>query len=218
MSIAEETRRILASLPEHVTLVAAAKTRTPQEVAAAIEGGITDVAHNYVQEAGQMVSEIGVKARWHLIGRLQKNKAKKAVQIFDMIQTIDSVRIAEAVNKHCSVTGKVMPVLVEINSGREPQKSGVLPEEADDLVKDLGRLSSIRVEGLMTMGPMVGNPENARPYFRTTREVFERLTEARMPNVDMKYLSMGMSNSYKVAIEEGSNMVRIGTDLFGTRD
>ncbi len=215
--IENKTHSIIESLPSRVTLVAAAKTRTPEEVLAAVRGGVTAVGHNYVQEAERMVEVVGSSVRWHLIGHLQRNKAKKAVGIFDMIETIDSVRIAEALNRHCADAGKTMPVLIEVNSGEESSKTGVLPEDLDGLVREIVRLSHIRLQGLMTMGPAFGDPENARPYFRLAKEAFDRLTEASIPNVEMRYLSMGMSNSYEVAVEEGANMVRIGSRLFGPR-
>lgn len=216
-TIARAVKRILETLPPGVILVAAAKSRTPEEVRAAIRAGVTCVGHNYVQEAAHMIPLIKEPVRWHMIGHLQTNKAKRAVELFDMIETVDSWRLAQEIDKRCAAIGKVMPVLVEINSGREASKTGVLPEEVDELVWRLSELPHIRVQGLMTMGPRFGNPEDARPYFRITREAFERLAAANIPNVEMRYLSMGMSNSYLVALEEGANMVRIGTLLFGER-
>jgi len=152
-----------------------------------------------------------------MIGHLQRNKVKKAVKLFDMIETIDSLRLAEEVNKHVTMIGKIMPVLIEINSGKESNKTGVLPENTMKLVSQISGLSNLRIGGLMTMGPISGNPEDARPYFKTTRSLFEQIKGEGIPNVDMRYLSMGMSNSYQIAIEEGANMVRIGTLLFGER-
>ena len=210
----EEVKR---ALPPHVLLVAAAKTRTPEEIQAAIDAGIEVIGENYVQEAERVYPYIGDKVKWHLIGHLQRNKAKKAVRLFDMIETIDSVKIAKEVNKRCAEIGKVMPVLIEINSGKESNKTGVLPEDVDELVRHVSTLPNIRIMGLMTMGPRFGDPQQARPYFKATREIFERLKAQDLPNVEMKYLSMGMSNSYLVAIEEGANIVRIGSLLFGPR-
>ena len=217
MEIVESVERILETLPPGVTLVAAAKGRTPAEVEAALQAGITHFGHNYVQEAQKMIQALGHKATWHLIGHLQRNKAKIAVQLFDMIETVDSWHLAVAIDRHCAAAGKVMPVLVEINSGREASKTGVMPEEVDDLVQHLSDLQYIRVQGLMTMGPRFGDPEEARPFFRAARAAFERLSVLNLPNVAMRTLSMGMSNSYLVAIEEGANLVRIGTRLFGDR-
>ena len=134
-----------------------------------------------------------------------------------MIETVDSAQIACEIDKRCAQIGKIMPVLVEINSGRERQKSGVLPEEAESLIRDIAQLENIRVVGLMTMGPRFGNPEDSRPYFIETRKVFESIKALNLPGIDMKYLSMGMTNSYRIAIEEGANIVRIGSKIFGQR-
>ncbi|MCD6335301.1 MAG: YggS family pyridoxal phosphate-dependent enzyme [Candidatus Latescibacteria bacterium] len=210
----EEIRK---GLPDHVIVVAAAKTRTVEEVATAVRAGITVVGHNYLQEAEKMVDAFGSQVKWHMLGHLQKNKAKKAVRIFDMIETVDSWALAELLDRHCSAIDKTMPILVEINSGREPNKTGVFPEKVDNFVRRLADLQHIRVQGLMTMGPRFGDPEEARPYFRATKAAFDRLAAAEIPNIEMRFLSMGMSNSYEIAVEEGSNMVRIGTKLFGPR-
>jgi pyridoxal phosphate enzyme (YggS family) len=218
MGIRENVNKLLEELPEGVELVAAAKTRTAAEVLAAVEAGIKIVGQNYVQEAEAIYPAIGKKARWHFIGHLQKNKVKKAVNLFDMIETVDSVDLAKEINKRCAATGKVMPVLVEVNSGQEPQKAGVLPEKAEELIKVIARLPHIKVMGLMTMGPRFGNPEDSRPYFVITKKIFERIEALKIPNVEMKYLSMGMTNSYLVALEEGANLVRIGTRIFGERE
>jgi len=223
-SIAANVKRILETLPSGVILVAAAKARTAKEVEEALRAGVAYVGHNYVQEAEQMIPLIAKvpqfqdKIRWHMIGHLQKNKVKKAVRLFDMIETLDSWPLAKLIDRRCAAIGKIMPVLVEINSGREASKTGVLPEEVDDLVRRVSDLQHIRVQGLMTMGPRFGNPEDARPYFRATKEAFDRLAKANLPNVEMRYLSMGMSNSYQVALEEGANMVRLGTVLFGGQE
>ena len=222
-SIAANVKRILETLPSGVILVAAAKARTAREVEEALRAGVAYVGHNYVQEAEQMIPLISEvpklqgKVRWHMIGHLQKNKVKKAVRLFDMIETLDSWPLAELIDRRCAAIGKTMPVLVEVNIGREDSKTGVLPDEVDDLVQRMSDLQHIRVQGLMTMGPRFGDPEDARPYFRATKEAFDRLAKADLPNVEMRYLSMGMSNSYQVAIEEGANMVRLGTMLFGER-
>jgi pyridoxal phosphate enzyme (YggS family) len=218
MEIRENTQKLLKELPEGVELVAAAKTRTAAEVLAAVEAGIKIIGQNYVQEAEAIYPAIGKKARWHFIGHLQKNKVKKSVKLFDMIETVDSVELAQEIDKRCAATGKVMPVLVEVNSGQEPQKAGVLPEKAEELIKAIARLANIKVMGLMTMGPRFGNPEDSRPYFVITKKIFERIKALKIPNVEMKYLSMGMTNSYPVALEEGANLVRIGTLIFGERD
>jgi len=213
-ALVSAVKRILESLPAGVVLVAAAKSRSVDQVRVAVRAGVTCVGHNYVQEAARMIPLIPEPVRWHMIGHLQRNKAKQAVRVFDMIETMDSWRLAQELERRCAAIGKVMSVLVEINSGREASKTGVLPEEVDELVTRVSRLPHVHIQGLMTMGPRFGNPEDARPYFRATRQAFERLAAAHLPNVEVRYLSMGMSNSYRVAIEEGANMVRIGTRLF----
>jgi len=215
--IEENVRHLLEVIPPGVTLVAAAKSRSVAEVEAAIRAGVNYVGHNYVQESERMVPAIGNEVQWHMIGHLQRNKVKKAVRLFDMIETVDSLRLAKAIDRHCAKIGKVMPILVEINSGREPTKTGVLPEDVNDLVRQISELRNIRVQGLMTMGPRFGDPEDARPYFRATNQAFQRLSALNLPDVTMRYLSMGMSNSYLIAILEGATMVRIGTQIFGER-
>ncbi len=215
--ISENVRRILAELPNGVELVVAAKTRTPQEVAEVIEGGASIIGENYVQEAEEAQAAIGDRVRWHFIGHLQRNKVKKAVGLFDMIETVDSASIAREIDRRCLQIGKTMEVLIEINSGREPQKSGVLPEEAQGLIEEISSYSNIRVMGLMTMGPYPGTGETMRPCFAATKRLFEELKALNTPNVEMRYLSMGMSASYRVAIEEGANIVRIGSIIFGPR-
>jgi len=215
--IKENVKRILAELPKGVQLVGAAKTRTPAQIQEAIEAGLDIIGENYVQEAEQAFQIIGHRVQWHMIGHLQRNKVKKAVKIFDLIETVDSIRLAKEIDKSCRKIGKTMPVLIEINSGEEAQKSGVLPEDAPTLIQEISVLENVQVKGLMTMGPFTGDPEDARPYFVKTKEIFFRLKQMGLPRVEMKVLSMGMSNSYKVALEEGANMVRIGTNLFGQR-
>jgi pyridoxal phosphate enzyme (YggS family) len=215
--IRENVKRILDELPEGVELVGVAKTRRLEEVQEAVDAGIGIIGENYVQEAEKAYQKIGTRVRWHMIGHLQSNKAKKAVRIFDMIETVDSIKLAMAIDKACMEIEKVMPALIEINSGEENQKAGIMPEDAVLLLKDMMRLRNIRIMGLMTMGPFSGDTEVARPYFRRTRELFDEIKKTDMQGVEMRYLSMGMSNSYKVAIEEGANIIRIGTNIFGER-
>jgi len=218
MAIKENVQKILSKLPERVELVAAAKTRQAEEILEAVKSGVEIIGENYVQEAERAYAKVGNKAKWHFIGHLQRNKVKKVVRIFDMIETVDSVKIAREIDKRCSQIGKVMPALIEINSGKEKQKSGVLPEDTEQLVRDISGLQNIKIMGLMTMGPRFGNPEDSRPYFVETKRIFNKIKRLGLPNVEMKYLSMGMTNSYKIAIEEGANIVRIGTKIFGERD
>jgi pyridoxal phosphate enzyme (YggS family) len=216
--IRENVKEILKELPEKVELVGAAKTRSPEEILEAIDAGLGIIGENYVQEAERAFQIIGQKVKWHLIGHLQSNKAKKAVQIFDMIETVGSMKLARAVDNACRKEGKIIQVLIEINSGEEPQKEGVMPGEAISLIREISELKNVRIMGLMTMGPFAGEPEHARPYFQKTKSIFEEIKALNMPDVKMEFLSMGMSNSYRVAIEEGANLVRIGTKLFGKRE
>ena len=216
--IKQNVEQILSELPNGVQLVAAVKTRHPEEILEAIESGVKILGENYVQEAEEAYEVVGNKAGWHFIGHLQKNKVKRAVKLFDMIETVDSLELAREIDKRCAQIGKVMLVLVEINSGREEQKSGVFPEEAERLIRDISGLNNIRVMGLMTMGPRFGNPEDSRPYFVETKKIFERIKKLNLPNIQMRYLSMGMTNSYKIALDEGANMVRIGSKIFGERN
>ncbi len=215
--ITESVGRILETIPSEVLLIAAAKTRSLEEVEAVIHAGVTHIGYNYVQEALPIIQAIGSRATWHMIGHLQSNKAKLVAQHFDMIETVDSWRLARTLDRYCANLEKTMPILVEINSGREANKTGVMPEDVDELVQRISALKHIYVNGLMTTGPRFGDPENSRPYFKTTREAFERLAAKNWPNVTMRYLSMGMSKSYRIAIEEGAKIIRIGTSLFGER-
>ncbi len=217
MGIKENAKEILAQLPDHVLLVGATKTRSPEEILEAVEGGLSTIGENYAQEAETKACILRKKVQFHFIGHLQRNKVKKIIEFIDMIETVDSVRIAEEINKRSQALSKSMPVLIEINSGREPMKAGVLPDDAESLIGEISAFSNIRVMGLMTMGPLFGDPEDARPYFIETKRIFERIQSLHIPNVAMNCLSMGMSNSYRVAIEEGANIVRIGTKIFGRR-
>jgi pyridoxal phosphate enzyme (YggS family) len=183
----------------------------------AVAAGIKVIGENYIQEAEKAYQVIGNSAEWHFIGHLQKNKVKKAVAIFDMIETVDSLEIALEIDTRCAQTGKKLPVLIEINSGREAQKSGVFPEKAEPLIASISHLQNIQIAGLMTMGPPVSRPEESRPYFRETKKLFESLTQPVLPRVEMKYLSMGMTDSYRIALEEGANIIRLGNKIFGER-
>jgi len=216
--INEAVGRILETIPPDVLLVAAAKTRTLEEVQAAIEAGVTHIGYNYVQEALPIIQTVGNQVTWHMIGHLQRNKAKVVANNFDMVETVDSIKLAQALDNHCANLGRRMSILIEVNSGRESNKTGILPEEVDAFIQQINPLEHLRIEGLMTMGPRFGNPEESRPYFKATRKAYENLAKKNIPNVIMRYLSMGMSNSYQIAIEEGANIIRIGTKLFGERN
>jgi pyridoxal phosphate enzyme (YggS family) len=210
----EEIRR---SLPEDVSIVVAAKGRDPSEVADVIEAGATIVGENYVQEARRCFGALGDAARmaeWHLIGHLQRNKVNQALSLFDCIQSVDSLPLAQAV--HARADGPVR-VLLEVNVAGEESKSGVPFEGAVELVRRVAELEKLRLEGLMTMEPYAPDPGDARPYFRRMRALFEQILRLNLPGANVKVLSMGMTNSFRVAVEEGANMVRIGTAVFGPR-
>jgi len=216
--IERNVTKLLAEIPNGIQVVAVAKTRTREEVLEAVRAGIRIIGENYVKEAKEAYELVGNRAAWHFIGTLRKHDVRKtAVEIFDMIESVDSLEIASEIDKKCAQIGKTMPVLIEVNSGREPQKSGVLPENAEQLVRQTSVLPNVKVMGLMTMAPLLPNPEDFRPYFVETRRTFERIKGLKLPNVEMKYLSMGMTDSYRVAIEEGANIIRIGTKIFGER-
>ncbi len=214
--IKENLETILKQLPQGAELVVAGKARTIEEIKETVACGAKIIGENYVKEAKDKIAAIGREVKWHLIGHLQKNKAKTAVEIFDMIETLDSLELAEALDKECAKINKIMPVLIEVNSASESQKSGVLPEAAEKFLKEILVFSHLKPMGLMTMGPWSDDAEVLRPYFKKTKELFDKIKKVFGSN-DWQYLSMGMSASWKVAIEEGANLVRIGTAIFGER-
>ena len=220
--IKENFLRIKSEIPDYVRVVLAVKMKTLEEIEEVISAGAEIIGENYIQEAEKLYQQLGEKSKnlkWHMIGSLQKNKINKALRIFDCIQTIDSAEIAIALNEKAQRMGKIMPIFIEINIGSEITKAGVKPEyeTIEKLAACISKLNNLRLEGLMTMGPRVGEPEGVRPYFKKTKEIFEKLKDAEISDIDLKYLSMGMSNSYRIAIEEGANMVRLGAAVFGKR-
>lgn len=188
-----------------VTLVAVSKTFPAAFVEEAIAAGATDIGENRVQEARDKKPDVRGSARWHLIGHLQSNKAKDAVRLFDVIQTVDSVALAQKISKAAT---SPIEVLIEVNIGNEPQKAGVLPADVDALVREIAQLQNISVRGLMTIPP-VGTPDESRKFFRDLRTLRDR--------AGLKELSMGMSEDFEVAIEEGATIVRVGRAIFGER-
>jgi pyridoxal phosphate enzyme (YggS family) len=216
-TIKENTEKILRELQPGVQLVVAGKDRNTDELMAVIAGGAGIIGENYVKESETACANIGNLAQWHFIGHLQKNKVKRAVELFDMIETVDSLELAREIDKRCAPINKIMPLLIEVNSAREENKTGVLPENVMALAREIATLSHIRLMGLMTMGATSSNPEEYRPYFALTRRLFDEIARLNLPTVEMKYLSMGMTDSYHVALQEGANRVRIGTGIFGKR-
>ncbi len=221
MGIAENVKRILAEIPDYVELEAAAKTRTASEIEEAIRAGVKIIGENYISEFKKVYPGVKLQAKWHFIGSTRKQKhdllRKKILSSIDMIETVDSFEIAQEIDKKCANIPKVMPILIEINSAREPQKDGVYPDEAIECIKAISELKWVKVIGLMTMGPNVSNPEEIRPYFSLVHGIFEQIKKENIPGVEMRYLSMGMTDSYKIAIEEGANLIRIGSAIFGPR-
>jgi pyridoxal phosphate enzyme (YggS family) len=216
-NIRANAERILAELPSHVTLVAAGKTRTHEQLNAVIDAGVKIIGHNYIQEAASSIESLGRRAKWHCIGHLQSNKINKATILFDMIETIDDLKTALALDRACASYNKSMPILLEINSADETSKWGIDASQAVDFAHNLAQFEHLEVQGLMTMGAFSDDPEHYRHAFRLTKQLFDHIDSIKIPGVNMHYLSMGMSNSYQVAIEEGANMVRIGSRLFGPR-
>ena len=215
--ITENTRRLLHELPEGIHLVVAGKGRTVAELMAAIDGGAQIIGENYVQEAQPVFATIGGLAQWHFIGHLQKNKVRRAAELFDMIETVDSAELAGEIDRRCRQIGKTMPVLIEINSARETNKSGVTPGNAIDLARSISALPDVRLMGLMTMGPADADPEKSAASFAVTKKIFDDIAGLKLPGVEMKYLSMGMTDSYRLALQAGANIVRIGRGIFGAR-
>ena len=215
--ISTKFEEINDSIPQGVTLVAATKERTVAEILEAVKAGIEVVGENYVQEAVRKYSEIGDRVKWHMIGHLQRNKVRDALKLFECIQSVDSLRLAREIDRQCGRADKVMPILVEINIAGEESKYGVQPEELPDMLQQMASLPNLQVKGLMTMEPYSDNPEDSRPHFKRMKRLFDEMGTLDLPNVEMEILSMGMSNSYQVAIEESSNMIRLGTKLFGPR-
>jgi hypothetical protein len=222
MAIIENYQKIKNDIPDSVEIIAACKGRAKEEVEQIIEAGAKYLGENYVQEAEIMHESLGEKAKqvkWHMIGHLQKNKINRTLKIFDFIQSIDSKEIAVALNERAERAGKVVPVYIEVNLGNEETKSGVRAEYEiiESLAKEISGLKFLRLEGLMAMEPQVDNGEKARPYFKKAKDTFEKIKLLNLPGAEIKTLSMGMSGSYRVAIEEGSNMVRLGAAIFGER-
>jgi pyridoxal phosphate enzyme (YggS family) len=214
----ERVQRLLQSIPSHVTVVAAAKGASPGQVTEAIQAGIRVVGQNYMSDVRVIRSAVSESARWHFIGRLQPHSVRAAnLRLLDAVQSVDSLALAERINTVSENLGRELQVFIEVNSGLEAQKSGVLPEAAERLIREIAPLRYLRIVGLMTMGPQSTTREGYRPCFAETRQLFEHIEGLDIPGVHLEHLSMGMSDSYEVAIEEGATMVRLGTLLFGAR-
>jgi len=218
-----EAARSAGRDPGEIKLVAATKTVSLPQIAEAIKAGLTDFGENRVQEALPKIASFP-QVNWHLIGHLQRNKVKDVIGKFSLIHSVDSERLAREISGRYLGPGtgyqgdlKAVPVLIEVNVSGEASKYGVTPEQLFPLLQVISGFANISVEGLMTVAPIVPDPEKARPYFARLKALSERIKEQRLPNVVMKYLSMGMTDDFPAAIKEGSNLVRIGRGIFGQR-
>jgi len=200
-----------------VTLVAVSKTWPVACVQEVVDAGAVHLGENRVQEAQEKFGQITGSVSWHLIGHLQRNKVKVALPIFDLIHSIDSLRLAREISKQAVLNGQVVRVLLQVNTSGEDSKFGIVPDAAVDVVGQLAELEGLLVDGLMTIGAFLPNPEDVRPNFIALRQVRDRIVDAHIAGVSMKTLSMGMTNDFEVAIEEGATLVRVGTAIFGSR-
>lgn len=203
--------------PESVKLVAVSKRMPMERIQEAVDAGQYLFGENYLQEAQDKIKKFGPEVAWHFIGHLQSNKAKSASELFQVVETVDRLKLATNLEKHLAVTDNTLSILIQVNIGRESQKAGVLPEEAEELMQNVSELPHLKVKGLMAMPPFLES-EAVRPYFRQMRRMVDEFVAKGLLGKDgQPELSMGMSGDYEVAVEEGSTMVRVGTALFGTR-
>jgi pyridoxal phosphate enzyme (YggS family) len=200
-----------------VKMVAVTKTVDAERIKKALDCGISTIGENKVQEIVDKFSLVDSDVEWHMIGHLQTNKVKYIVDKVAMIQSLDSIRLAEEINKQFDKYGRIIDVLVEINIGGERNKYGVDPDSAIGFIEDVSRFPNIKVCGLMTVAPALADKEEVRPYFRRMKHIFEEVKTRQIKNAEMMFLSMGMTNDFETAVEEGSNMVRIGSGIFGER-
>ncbi len=203
--------------PNSVHLVAVSKTVPTDRVKEAIDAGVAILGENYVQEAQDKFNVLSMyPVSWHFIGHLQSNKAKYAVRLFDLIHSVDTLKLARELNKQAKKVNKVQNILIQVNISKEPSKSGADVENVASLIKDISILENLSVKGLMTMPPYFNNPEKVRPYFSALRNLRDHIRKA-LPGVVLDELSMGMTGDFEVAIAEGATLVRIGTAIFGER-
>jgi hypothetical protein len=200
-----------------VRLMAVTKTVDDQRILQAIAGGVDMIGENYVQEARRKIELMGKSIEWHLIGHLQTNKAKYAVRLFEMIHSLDRIELARELDRRARAAGLVTKALIEVNISGEETKRGVALQDALPLIREIAALENLRIQGLMTMPPWFDDPRDARPFFVALRELKEKVEAENLPRVDMRELSMGMSQDYEVAVEEGATIVRIGRSIFGER-
>jgi len=200
-----------------VRLVAVIKTVEAERVGQAISAGVKILGENYVQEAQKKIEILGHNVAWHFIGHLQTNKAKAAMHLFDLIHSVDSLNLAKELNKQAQQQGKVLPVLLQVNLSGETTKFGAREKEIFQVIEELSAMEGLLVKGLMTMPPYFEDPEASRPYYVELRKLGERLAQQKLSRISIEELSMGMSNDFEVAIEEGATLVRVGTAIFGAR-
>lgn len=217
MNNIEEVRKSSPFGAEEVRLIAVSKTRTVEEIKEATDSGQKDLGENRVQEILEKYDAFPTDIRWHLIGHLQTNKVKYIVDKVSMIHSLDRLKLAEEIEKQCAKSEEIMPCLVQVNIADEDTKFGLKKEEVVDFLKEMPRFPHIAVVGLMTIGPHVEDIEKIRSVFRELRELKEYVATLALPAVKMRELSMGMSNDYIVAVQEGATMVRVGTTIFGAR-
>ena len=205
--------------PDEITLIAVSKTKSPDMVRRAAGAGLTVFGENYIQEARDKIETVSLSGlSWHFIGHLQRNKAKYAVKLFDLIHTIDSLKLAKELDKQAEKIGKVQDVLIQVNTGMEESKSGIAEKDAMDLARDMSGLPHIKVKGLMTIPPFFDAPEKVTPFFRALSSLRNTIREKNIPNIQMSELSMGMTGDFEAAIKEGATYVRVGTAIFGRRN
>jgi pyridoxal phosphate enzyme (YggS family) len=198
--------------PSDVTLVCVTKNRSLDEIRAALDCGVPIVAENRVQEAAEKIRALPHTVTWHLVGHLQRNKVKLAIELFDMIHSVDSLRLAEEIEKRAAMAQEIVPLLIEVNVAAEESKFGVTPDDAPELADAVSRMPNVDLGGLMTMAPFVDDAEQVRHVFRELRELRDRLRHEH--GIELPHLSMGMTQDYEVAVEEGATMVRIGSAIF----
>lgn len=204
--------------PDEVLLVAVSKKKPADMVLQAIECGQTLFGENYIQESLEKIEAISSDIiSWHFIGHLQSNKAKFAVKVFDLIHTVDSLKLAKEINRQAEKINKTQQILVQVNISKEGSKSGIYEENAIELIEIMSTLPNVSIKGLMTMPPYYDDPDNARPYFASLKRLSEKVKKENIPRVEMKELSMGMTGDFETAIQEGATLVRIGTAIFGER-
>jgi hypothetical protein len=203
--------------PDSIKLLAVTKTVSPLYIGKAIAAGISMFGENYVQEAKEKIAAIEKSVQWHMIGHLQTNKAKYAVKLFDYIHSVDRIDLARELDKKAGPIGRKINILIEVNVSGEKTKDGVPADEAINLIKNVSKLENLSVRGLMTMAPYLANPEDARPYFSALRNLRDNIIREGITGIHMEELSMGMTDDFEVAIEEGATIVRIGRAIFGKR-